>query len=179
MHVRYPSGFSLIEVLVAVLVLSIGILGAAASQVASLRTRQGTGLMSNGVQLAGTLADRMRANSVHLPAYLQLQYDASAQGAPSPGAICFGGARCSGAQMAAFDVYDIKQALYTSFPGGRVVVCRDEGRAVPVWECAGGASSPVVIKLGWRGKRADGSADTDASGQFAPSIALVVGGAFP
>lgn len=179
MHARFPSGFSLIEVLVAVLVLSIGIVCAAASQVASLRTRQGTGLMSNGVQLASTLAERMRANRAQMPAYLQLQYDAAVQGAPMPGAMCFGGARCTGAQMAAFDVYDIKQALYTSFPGGRVVVCRDEGHAVVAWECAGGAASPIVIKLGWRGKRADGADDANEAKQFAPSVALVVGGAFP
>jgi len=178
-HARCSPGFSLIEVLVAVLLLSIGILCAAGAQVASLRTRQGTGLMSNAVQLASTLADRMRANSTQMPAYLQLQYDASGQGAPSPGAICLGGARCTAEQIAAFDAYDIKQALYTGFPGGRVVVCRDEGRAVMAWECAGGAASPIVIKVGWRGKRADGALDADAAGQFAPSVALAVGGAFP
>ncbi|MES2317718.1 MAG: type IV pilus modification protein PilV [Pseudomonadota bacterium] len=180
MHARLSDGFTLIEVLVAILVLVIGVVGAAGVQVAALRTRHLTGLMSGGVQLAGALADRMRANSAQMAAgdaanpYLQLEYDA-ASGAPAPaGVMCFGGAACSSAQLAAFDLYEVKQALFSDFPGARVAVCRDTAESATLaWECAGAANAPIVIKLGWRDRRADPSLPVK------PSVALVVAGAFP
>ena len=177
MHSRLSGGFTLIEVMVAILVLAIGVVGAAGVQVAALRTRHLSGLMSGGVQLAGALADRMRANSLQMQAsddanpYLTLQYDA-AEGAPAPGdATCFGGAACSSAQVAAFDLYEVKQALFADFPGARVAVCRDASDgATLAWECAGAANAPIVIKLGWRDRRADPALPVT------PSIALVVAG---
>ena len=118
MQTKAAGGFSLIEVLAAVLVLAIGVLGAARAQLAAQQTRHQTALVSAGVQLAGSLADRMRANARHmqggdaLNAYLQLDYDALATGAPSPpGTLCFAAADCSDAHMAAFDIYDITAAL--------------------------------------------------------------------
>jgi type IV pilus assembly protein PilV len=66
LYPRVKSGFTLLEVMVALLVLSVGILGAAGAQVVSLRTRHGSALLSNGVQLASSLADRMRANSAQM-----------------------------------------------------------------------------------------------------------------
>jgi type IV pilus assembly protein PilV len=183
---RLVDGFTLIEVLVAALLLAVGIVGAAGVQVAALRTRHATGLMSGGVQLAAALAERMRANSAQMGAgdganpYLQLRYDAAADGAPAQnGASCFGGAACSSADMAAFDLYEIKQSLYADFPGGRVAVCRDAAvwaggaRGGLTWECAGAAGAPIVIKLGWRDRRADPRAPAR------PAVALMVAGAFP
>ncbi len=174
-------GFSLIEVLVAVFV---GVLGAGATQLAALRTRHESHLMSAAVQLAASLAERMQANAgvMHLPdgdnPYLTLHYDA-AEGAPSPPAsLCLAGAACNGAQLAALDLFEFKQALHRHFPGGRVRVCRDaqpwNGASHALgWSCAPGAA-PVVIKLGWRGKNPDGSAAQDGAQQFAPSVALTL-----
>lgn len=179
MQSRLVDGFTLIEVLVAALVLVVGVLGAAGVQVAALRTRHLTALMSGGVQLAGSLAERMRANSVQMHLsdaanpYLQLRYDA-AEGAPAPPSpTCFDGG-CSSAQLAAFDLYEIKQALYTGFPGARVVVCRDAvvwsgTRRALAWECASAPNAPIVVKLGWRDRRADPAPDPG------PALALVVG----
>jgi type IV pilus modification protein PilV len=82
-RLRFAGGFTLLEVLVAVFVLAIGILGAAATQLAALRTRHQSSLMSNGVRLASALADSMRANRAPMRAgdagnpYLQLDYDAA------------------------------------------------------------------------------------------------------
>ena len=194
-HVRLRSrlagGFTLIEVLVAVLVLAVGILGASAAQLAALRTRHQSGLMSDGVQLASSLADSMRANLALFRAgaaaagaanpYLQLRYDAATDGAPTPAPPCLPGATCSAFQMAEADIDQVRQALHARFPGGRSVVCRDSavwdaGRGALRWACDGdaGSGAPIVIKLGWRGKEADGRAARDSAGQFAPSVALVL-----
>ncbi len=186
---RYPQrGFSLLEVLIAVLVLALGVIAASGTQLAALRTRQGSVLLSNGVQLASALADRMRANAAQaqlsdaLNPYLKLRYDAARDGAPPPSApLCHSDA-CSSAQLAAFDLFEVKQALHLGYPAGRVLVCRDGAAAVLpghalTWDCTGAANAPIVIKLGWHGKQADGSDARDDAGQFPPVLALVAGGA--
>lgn len=56
------SGFSLLEVLVALLVLSIGLLGLAALQVVALKANHGAYQRSQATFLAYDIMDRMRAN---------------------------------------------------------------------------------------------------------------------
>lgn len=55
-------GFSLIEVLVSVVVLSVGLLGLAALQVSGLRVGQSSFYRAQAAQLATDMADRLRAN---------------------------------------------------------------------------------------------------------------------
>lgn len=165
------GGFTLVEVLVAMLVLAIGIVGAGALQLAAQRTHHQSVLMSSAVQLATSLVERMRANPVAMALedagnpYLNLGYDAAADGAPAAPASCYGDADCSPAQIAQFDLYEVREALRTGFPNGRIVVCRD-ARPTLAWECEGAAGAPVVIKLGWRGN----------AGPDMPTVALVVPG---
>ncbi len=176
MHTKPEHGFSLIEVLVAVFVLAIGVLGTAGSQLAASQTRQHTGLMSAGVHLASSLADRMRANAQQMQGgggpYL-FDYDAL-DGPPSaPGALCFAGAACGSGAMAAFDIYEVQKAVHAGFPGGRVKVCRDVSGGKLSWQCGGGAGAPLVIKLGWR-TRSDQPGEESA---FVPFMTILAGGA--
>lgn len=61
--IRQPAqGFTLIEVLVALLVLSIGLLGVAGLQLASLRDSQDAYMRSQASILAMDITERMRAN---------------------------------------------------------------------------------------------------------------------
>ena len=64
MQNSYPSmqGFTLIEVLIAVLVLSIGLLGLASLQAASLKNNYGAYMRSQASILANDMADRIRSN---------------------------------------------------------------------------------------------------------------------
>lgn len=62
--VRTNRGFSLLEVLVALLVFSLGLIGLAGLMLVSAKTNHGAYLRSQAVFLAGNLADRMRANTV-------------------------------------------------------------------------------------------------------------------
>lgn len=61
-HPGVNSGFSLIEVLVAILVLSIGLLGLAALQATSLKSNDGAYLRTQATMLTYDLFDSMRAN---------------------------------------------------------------------------------------------------------------------
>ena len=178
---RSVGGFTLVEVLVALFVLAVGVLGASATQLAAQRTRHQAALLSEAVQLAAAVSSRMRANAVQMALgdganpYLTLRYDAAAEGAPAaPAVLCYGETNCDPAQLAAFDLYEAKRAVHDRFPRGRIVVCRDGGgwdgaAGALTWECAGGAGVAIMVKVGWHG-------GGDRKAGPAPSVALVVPG---
>ena len=56
------TGFTLLEVLIAVVVFAIGLLGIAGLQVAGLRFTHGSQLRAVATMQAESMADRMRAN---------------------------------------------------------------------------------------------------------------------
>jgi type IV pilus assembly protein PilV len=60
--VRRQRGLSLLEVLVAIVILSLGLLGMAGLQAAGLRTSQGSFYRAQAAQYADDMAERMRAN---------------------------------------------------------------------------------------------------------------------
>lgn len=66
---RRSSGFSLIEVLVALLVLAIGLLGLAALQAQGLRFNHDAYVRTQATHLAYDIIDRMRANPTSAAAY--------------------------------------------------------------------------------------------------------------
>jgi type IV pilus assembly protein PilV len=160
-QVRPHGGFTLIEVLVALFVLAIGIVGAGAAQLAAERTRQQSALMSDAAQLAASLAARMQANApaARMPdasnPYLSLDYDARSDGPPGAAArACFGATLCDPHQLAEFDLHEMRQAVHARFPGGRIAACRDgapwdDSQRRYRWSCTGDAGAPVVVKLGW------------------------------
>ncbi len=154
-------GFTLVEVLVALFVLCVGIVGAGAVQITAERTRQQASLRSEAAQLANALAARMRVNPAiaALPdganPYLSFHYDA-ADGLPAAPALCFGGATCAPDALAQFDLHEMRQTLHAQFPRGRVVVCRDStpwdtSRNAYRWNCDGALDALPVVKLGWQG----------------------------
>lgn len=159
---RAPRGYTIIEVLVALFVLAVGVVGASAAQLAAQRTRQLAALGSDAALLATSFAARMQAN-VHMAGlpdganpYLSLDYDALADGPPTGGAPCFGASACDPMALAAFDLHETRQALHGSFPAGRIAVCRDgapwdAARSRYRWECDGEPGAPVAIKVGWHG----------------------------
>jgi type IV pilus assembly protein PilV len=73
------SGFSIMEVLIAMLVLAIGLLGLAALQAQGLRFNQDAYIRSQATQIAYDVLDRMRANRANLAAYTAPD--------PSPGGV--------------------------------------------------------------------------------------------
>jgi type IV pilus assembly protein PilV len=67
---RRVAGFTLIEVLVALVVLSIGLLGIAALYVETLRANRSALVRTQAIALASDLADRIRANRNPADAYI-------------------------------------------------------------------------------------------------------------
>ncbi len=94
-------GLSMIELLVAVLVLAIGVLGITALQMVSLQNNRGALFRSEAVQLAYDMMDRVRANPEG--AIPGAAYDGLALAAGPPGAANCVANNCSQAQMVTFD----------------------------------------------------------------------------
>lgn len=179
--VERAAGFTIIEVLVAMLVLAIGVIGSSAMQLTALRTRHQSSLLSNAVQLGSSMLDTMRANARQMQLsdvdnpYLGLDDDGSAPAAPAmSGASCFAPAECDSAQLAAFDIAQWQRQLRASLPGGRFVICRDDqvqDGVSSLWSCSGAPAAPIVIKLGWT----EGGLGAAQSGvQPVPQIMLVL-----
>lgn len=79
-RLRPESGFTLIEVMIAVLVLSIGLLGISALQALGLRSSYGAYLGSQAALLAYDMSDRIRANPDFATQY---RVDCTANPAPA------------------------------------------------------------------------------------------------
>ncbi len=155
MFSRAASGFTLAEVLVGLVLLAIGVMGAVAMQTTAQRARLESHLLSQALHLASSLGERLHANALQLDQYLAYQYDAARDGAPQIAQpLCFDGTRCDAAQLAAFDLYEASQQLHTMFPSGRISICRDgtvvdAGTNTLTWDCDGDRAAPVTIKIGW------------------------------
>jgi type IV pilus assembly protein PilV len=107
---RPQSGFTMIEVLVALVVMSIGLLGIAKLVLYSAHSNDSAYLRSQATELAYEILDNMRANRSQA---LAGSYNtALAAGPVVPGALCLGtGANCTAPQIAAYDVYQWKSRL--------------------------------------------------------------------
>lgn len=96
------AGFSLLEVLIATLVLSVGLLGLASLQVSSLKTTQNASLKQEATFVLYDLLERMRSNRQAVLAghYLQTTHCSGL-----PPAAC--AETCSPTQQATYDLYQV------------------------------------------------------------------------
>lgn len=106
-------GASLIEVMIALLIFTVGLLGLAAMQLNALQSTSDSGQRSQAAWLMNGLAERMRAN----PGGTLDNYRVAPVCDELPAAICadyynpatnakVNAANCSSAQMAAFDLWE-------------------------------------------------------------------------
>lgn len=156
MRDRKSKGFSLLELLIAVVLLSIGMLGAAALQISGLRNVHNAYLHSQAGILAEDIGERMRANragvragSYHL-AHLAHDHP-SAGGYPS----CYAPAGCSAHQLAHHDIRVWQQAVSNLLPAGAGLVCIDStpddgsGALAAAHQCDG-IGEVYAAKIWWR-----------------------------
>ncbi len=118
------SGFTLIEVLIATLVLAVGLLGLAGLQAVSIKNNLSAYNRSQATQLAYDMADRMRANKnesvdpttgnvIAAGTYLTM-----APTAAVVQASCATVTGCTAAQMAQNDLFQWNAALTNTLPSG-------------------------------------------------------------
>jgi len=131
-------GFTLLEVLIALLVFSLGLLGLAGLMVVSVKTNQSAYLRTQASFLAQSMADRMRANTGQVNAYAG-DYDASTAaplGAPDP---C-GASACDPGQLVARDRAVWSGQLVQLMPSGVVAHIECNGTVLGTPATSGAAT---------------------------------------
>jgi type IV pilus assembly protein PilV len=119
------GGFTLIEVLIALVILSVGMLGIAGLYVTSMQAGRTSILRHNAVTLAGDIADRIRANPRAGPAYAL---------AGANNNCVDGGVDCTLGQMAAHDIFLWDQQAANTMPNGTVNIVFNNGVAPPTYQ---------------------------------------------
>jgi len=148
------NGFSLIELLVAVLVMGIGVLGVTALQMVSLQNNRDALERAEAVQLAYDMMDRVRANP---GAAAGVAYAGVDIGDGPPGANDCVANNCSEAQMVDFDVASWKCTLGSFHDDG---VCQGLR--------AGGVLPPEAQQPGL--PQGDGSIAIDGAGTVTVTV---------
>jgi type IV pilus assembly protein PilV len=151
--IRKQSGFTLLEVLVAIVVLSLGLLGLAGLQAASLRNNQTAYYRGIATQQAYDMADRLRANLAGVRAG---DYNALS-GASADPACFFTAVGCTPVQMANTDYFQWNAVNAALLPGGAGTVTCESG--VPGLTCTAAAAGNRVfnITISWNEKTEAGS----------------------
>jgi len=171
-HIRLArqSGFTLIEVLVSVIVLSIGLVGVAGLQAVSLKNNQSAFMRSQASALAYDLADRMRAN---VPGANAAMYDPDDAAAT---ANCKTATGCTTQEMAQNDLFEWDAAIATYLPDGQGFVCIDstphDGTDSTDPQCDG-TGTLFAIKIWWDDDR-DGTIDTTADRSNPERLAITI-----
>ncbi len=198
---REAAGFTMLEALVAIVVLAFGVLAVANLLIKSFRFAQQSSYDVTALQLANDISDRMRANSAQVTAGAFDNFDTK-QGIPQISdtsnlykSACTGTSAACAVTSATFDIAEWSRRVTSSLPNGRAVICRDANAFTPGagydWPCnavAGGTGSindtPLVVKIGWvsrfndssdagtpDGIKADGSASVQIVVVVAPGVA--------
>lgn len=126
---RRARGFTLLEVLTAVVVLSVGLLGLGLLMGTSVRSNHVGMLHTQASFVAEAILDRMRAN---IRGVWEAAYDGTFNGggtAPSPD--CSSGSPCTPAQVARRDAFVWGQLVSQLLPAGSGTVACTPAGAVP------------------------------------------------
>jgi len=115
---RRQAGFTLIEVLVALVVMAVGMLGIAGLYIESLRSGQMSISYTNAVTLAASMADRIRANANGVAAYASAAAGNGTGGTAANNCVN-GVADCSAAQLATDDWFWWYENVKDQMPEGR------------------------------------------------------------
>jgi type IV pilus assembly protein PilV len=151
-HIHTPAGrtrqrgLSIVEALVALVVISVGMIGIAALYLSSLQASRSAKLRSQAVQLVGSIADRIRANRDAAAAYDTSKVTPALQDCATK--------NCTAANLALDDLARWLADLKAAMPGGTAVT-----GTVIVIDRARPNSDNYLITVTWR----EANADTDYS----------------
>lgn len=185
------KGFSLIEVLVSIIILSFGLLGMVGLQAAALQSNRDARLQSVAGTLARELAEMMRGNTfvAILPMGATNPYlgDFTSPLTPVTANYCLNTAAgtpacANNTAVAQAQMTEWLARVNDALPGARVSVCVDgspyNAQGLPQWGCVAGAGvrPNTYIKIGWtRGstnRSATGAAALDRAAT--PSVILPI-----
>ena len=138
-EIQHNGGFSLVEVLIALVIMSVGMLGIAGLYVESMQAGRTSIFRHNAVTLASDVADRIRANP---------RAGVDYQGPGGNNNCVLGNVNCNPAQMAANDIELWLEQADDMLPNGSVTITYDDNPVPPTylievtWDEAGEVPSP-------------------------------------
>jgi type IV pilus assembly protein PilV len=179
---RRARGFTLIEVMVAIVILSVGMLGVAGLMVTGIQFSHSSLQRSQATQLAYDMIDRMRSNQAGVELadaaggggnYHRPIGNVTASNSPyiinKPNCVGATGAAlgCLPGEMADQDSWEWQRAVAERLGGGVAIVCRDSSNSPGTYEGTtithkcDGIGPKYAIKIYWRDDRSD---DAHATG---------------
>lgn len=164
------NGDSLIEVLVAVLVLSFGLLALVALLANSLKLSSTSNYRTVAAEQATAMADLVRANPSMLTSF-----GGSAGPTAAVTTACLTTTGCTRTQLVGTSFALWQERLAAMLPSGTGIICQDKtaaSKATNSSGCDGNASGPLVVKVCWNeasriqasGRSSTGAALTGAGG---------------
>lgn len=144
---RGEAGMSMVEALIAVLIVAIGLMGVASLIVESLKNGHGALLRTQAVNLVSDMQERIRANPLAGDAYDCAQYSSGPTllgCAPSGSAL---GVNCTARELAEDDLAQWQRAVRRVLPSAAAGSC-----AANVMYAAGDASQPARydVSVSWQ-----------------------------
>lgn len=150
--IRRQRGFSLLELLIALMVFSVGVLAIAGLQIVSKQANYEGLQRTTASQIANGLLEDMRTNGMGIATYLGAGDIGNGSRGAEPVPNCRGGAECNAAQKAAYDLWFWEQMLDGNFEtnagagaGGLLLptLCIDGPGA--------GGAGMYQVSIAWRG----------------------------
>lgn len=153
------QGFSLIEILVALIVLAVGLLGLASLQSVAIKSNQDADWSGQAQLLALEMADRIRANEEYTACPNAPEREFHTDNYNNPPALshnCAANA-CSPAEIAEDDMFEWRARIQQVLPGGAGMVCIDADPSDQN-DCTAcnrnvNNSCPYLIRLTWNSNR--------------------------
>jgi type IV pilus assembly protein PilV len=137
---RRARGISMVESLVALVIISVGMLGVAGLYLSSLQAGRSANLRIQAVNLATDLGDRIRANRRGVANYKATATDTGKSNDCAT-------VTCTAAQIAENDIYIWKQAITAALPAN--------ANGQITYTATAGAPSRCTIMIVWREAGAD------------------------
>lgn len=108
---KFQQGMGIIEVLVALLLLAVAILGFSAMQLQSVRSTTEAVDRTQALQLMRGLAEKIRANPAAIDTYAEQMNKVADKSITQPTKSCGSANLCNTTELAASDVYSLKQQM--------------------------------------------------------------------
>ncbi len=157
------TGFTMVEFLVAVIVLSIGLIGLAGLQLTSLRDNTRAYMRSQASLLASDLADRVRANPT-------TNYTAVSA---SQNTSCLSKPGCTASEMAQHDLFDWNNKLPVELNNGAGLICMDstpnDGTGIGSPQCDNSGNN-FAIKIWWQDEQTNNDGTAPPSQRYIMSF---------
>ena len=161
---KRSRGFTMVEVMVSVMIFSIGLIGVARLQVVAKQSNYDAVQRVAATTMAQDLLSRMRSNAGALSTYvendgaLQINYNS---GTSQPSPTCLTGSTCTAEQLAARDLWDIEQDMIgvaekdsdgnsvggLTLPTLCITAVDEDGNVLD-----DGESGIYTVAIAWRGK---------------------------